>query len=423
MNKDQSPARPRTFVVAVNFLVLFAGCATWPLPNAKVAPAPVQNTTNAVSAEPSPERNESAELPAAVAEFLERTRDYDIASAPKSAPPESRPVVFAPANTSTLGTPSRSTPAYKAVPEPVAPTAIANTQLTLTEEPITARPPPALPVVRAVFIRTPEEEPVIPAEPAVAVATNQPLDTRPSERQATWDSLLARLAERVAQEKNFAAEWELRLVELALNREDSSQWVSQHLPAETRAILEPLFEAIVGIRRMLRHSEPVEDDLLERVDRLRTVLADRAAPVVSHIALCRRVINFGVFEEMSAEDLVAGRTLQTIVYSEIRNVRAEPAEDGQSRSLLSARLELLTADGQTVWQKDEPEIKDLCRKRRRDFFIAQRVTWPATLRPGDYVLKVAVEDKLSGQAGEGTFAFTLKDPMPIARSASRIPGS
>ena len=79
------------------------------------------------------------------------------------------------------------------------------------------------------------------------------------------------------------------------------------------------------------------------------MLADRADPIVSNVALCRKVVTFGVYEEMSDEDFVAGRTNPTIVYSEIRNLRSEPVEGGQYRTQLGTRIEILTVEGDSVW--------------------------------------------------------------------------
>ena len=122
---------------------------------------------------------------------------------------------------------------------------------------------------------------------------------------------------------------------------------------------------------------------------------------------------------MPAAEFAAGRATPTIIYSEIRNLRGEKSADGLFRSALATRVELLTADGQSVWQHAEPEISDLCRNRRDDFFIAQRVTLPATLKEGPHVLKVLVEDKLSGRAAEQTLRFTVHGGSALAKGNGR----
>jgi hypothetical protein len=126
-------------------------------------------------------------------------------------------------------------------------------------------------------------------------------------------------------------------------------------------------------------------------------------------------VTFGSYEEMASEDFVAGRPIQTIVYSEIRNLKAAKNEEGVFETSLSTRLEALTTDGKSVWQREEPEIVDHCRRRRTDFFIAQRITLPPTLPAGEYVLKVLVEDELSGKVGEASQPFTVHSPVSIAK--------
>ena len=67
-----------------------------------------------------------------------------------------------------------------------------------------------------------------------------------------------------------------------------------------------------------------------------------------------------------------------------------------------------------MWRHEEPEIVDRCRRRRKDFFIAQRIALPPTLSAGDYVLKVLVEDKLTGRADEATYPIVLVSPVSLA---------
>ena len=68
-----------------------------------------------------------------------------------------------------------------------------------------------------------------------------------------------------------------------------------------------------------------------------------------------------------------------------------------------------------MWHYEEPDIEDLCRQRRMDFFIAQRVALPPTLPAGEYVLKVLVEDKLSGRAHEAVYPLTISSGFSAAK--------
>jgi len=68
---------------------------------------------------------------------------------------------------------------------------------------------------------------------------------------------------------------------------------------------------------------------------------------------------------------------------------------------------VLTPDGRSVWQHQEPDIVDTSRQRRNDFFLAQMVALPATLEPGEYVLKVSVQDELSGKSNQAIHRFSV----------------
>jgi len=169
------------------------------------------------------------------------------------------------------------------------------------------------------------------------------------------------------------------------------------------------------VRKVARDPQLAGQEALDTVDELQSALADRVDPEIATIALCRNVTTFGVYDEMESDEFVAGRTLRTIVYSEIENLSAEQTAEGDFRTLLATRLEVLTADGRSVWQHEEPEIEDVCRRRRADFFIAQRISLPPVLGEGDYVLKAFVEDKLSGKANESIYQFHVYSPTSIAR--------
>ncbi len=229
------------------------------------------------------------------------------------------------------------------------------------------------------------------------------------------DRIISTLKTRAAGSNDFESEWRLRLVQLAFQPDAEAAEVSPDISQEARSLLTALIRAAVAVRRAMRNPLLVGEEALAGVNELREVLTRRADPVVTAVAFCRKVVTFGVYEEMAAGDFVAGRTIQTIVYSEIRNFQSDRTDDGKFRTRLATRLEVLTADGQSVWQHEEPEIADFCRRRRTDFFIAQRIALPPTLPAGDYVLKVMVEDKRSGRVSETSTPFVISSAISLAK--------
>ena len=254
-----------------------------------------------------------------------------------------------------------------------------------------------------------------PSDPPKRQTTNAPLDVSQGGQQPSLDQLLIHLQSQAQAGSDVEAQWRLRLVQLAMGRDDQSLNPSPDLSKGANRLLTALLKTAVAVRDLARSPMSTGLAALETADELRRELADQADPVVSAIALCRRVVTFGVYDEMDEADLVAGSAVQTIVYCEIRNLQSQATGDGLYETRLGTRLELLTAEGRSMWQSEEPEIVDRCRRRRMDFFIAQRVTLPPTLPAGDYVLKVLVEDKLSGRANEATYPLAISSPLSIAK--------
>jgi len=291
--------------------------------------------------------------------------------------------------------------------------AMANTHVALADIPIvpSQRPVPAL---LSVGVRVPAPGSPNPSLPA-GRTTNVALDMSAPEASVSWEQLLSQLEAETKEGRDVGAEWRFRLMLLALGRDAQAQAFSSTIPSDARSLAAALFAVVASVRELFRDPNAPAEAALQHVDELTHALSSHVDPVVSGVALCRRVVTFGVHEAMPAADLVSGKGVQTIVYSEVRRFRSESKADGQFETRLATRLELFSADGKSVWNKEEPEIVDVCRRRRTDFFIAQRVTLPPTLPAGDYVLKVFVEDKLSGRAGEGRLPLTIQAPISVAQ--------
>ena len=354
---------------------------------------------------------------AAVESFLQRTLDYEIpADDPPvevAQPPKdgfvSKPVTAArqPNPDRMVGTPRDDVPAESSEPTPSESELFANTQVELASH-SDGEPRLALPVIRTVSIQTPPAVAANPSEPAVEKVTNTPIDLENTlQRPVSLDELIRDLKDRADRTSDLDTQWQLSMMQLALGRDDEAAELSDDLSPSGRRILGGLVELAAAVRGAARNPLQVGAPVLERVDALRGALEDLADPVVRSIALCRRVVTFGVYDEMDEREFVAGRTTRTIVYCEVRNFKSQQTSEGQFQAVLGTRLEVLSADGTSMWQREEPEIEDLCRRRRTDFFLAQRVTLPPTLPAGEYVLKVYVEDRLSGRASEAAHPFTI----------------
>ncbi len=272
-----------------------------------------------------------------------------------------------------------------------------------------ARMPP--PVLEALIIRG--DGVVLPSETDEEAASiaNAPASTDAPQREVTLADRIAALRERVAvAPEDVAARWELLLLQLADGNQDAAGPAPEGTADRATSVLGELRDVIVAVRDSLENPVVAADRALEAANALRATFSEQADLQIPAVALCTRVQTFGVYDEMPAAALVPGRPNRTIVYVEIANFMSEQTPEGQYRTLLSGELEVLTADGAPVWRHEQPDIVDVSRQRRNDFFLAQVITLPATLGVGDYVLKVTMEDELSGKSNQAIHSFSLGTP-------------
>lgn len=403
-------------------LIVLAGCVT---PTKEPAAAPASTADHsagppAVESQPMVADGPADDRLAAVEDFLSRTQKYRTGretekatdhAVPSSAGTLPMKVTRRSSSDSDIEG-SRTPPTDLPAKEPVV---SANSQMDAIPQP--AAPKPALPAVERVGVRAgPPSDAEIPLAPSnvanVAMLAAGDVETG-------FDKLIAHLRKEAAEARSFDSEWRLRLAYLALDRPSEAREMPQSLTAEEKELLSEVVEAAVIVRELARHPTNNADEAVDRLESFQTTLAKRADPVVSGLAFCSKVTTFGVYDEMKETDFVAGRSVPTILYSELRNFRSQLNAAGLYETRLKTRVEVLSASGTSVWSREEPEIVDQCRNRRRDFFIAQRLTLPPTLPAGDYVLKAYVEDVLASRATEATKRFSTVAPLSVAKSDDR----
>jgi hypothetical protein len=133
------------------------------------------------------------------------------------------------------------------------------------------------------------------------------------------------------------------------------------------------------------------------------------------VALCRSVQQFGVYDAIDPAQFPAGKDATVIVYCEVENFVSQPASTGAMETKLNYQAVLYSEGGAgsagdpsaAVLSRKPAGVIDRCRNRRRDFFLADRLTLPATLAPGKYTLKVTVVDELANHVAERAVPILL----------------
>lgn len=405
---------------ALALAMLGTGCATIG-PNATPSPAAKPNAVQSIDARgPNDELIPDDAALAAVENFLARTQDYqpgETASQPISGERSASSDIpsGATANNQPPANLAESSPSKVTAPVPAQPVAVANASAEITQN-AAASQSPAVPTIQRVAIRStqsPGETWPKPAENAES-ATNQPLALHGGTSDApSEETVLEEVRNLLAGTSDFDSAWRWATVHAAIGGDELD---APQLSQEARNVHARLTALGDAVRDAVRDPFGPTGSALEEVEGLREALVERSDPAIGTIALCRKVATFGVYEPLPDTELVPGRAVAAIVYVEIGNLRADPTGDSGYRSALRTRLELFTESGESVWSREEPQIEDLCRRRRRDFFIAQRVSFPATIAAGNYVLKVYVEDRLSGRATESSQPLSIGGGSALARN-------
>lgn len=417
ISNRKSVSMATSIVVTAFLLIAIAGPSGCVAPQKKDTPQtanspvkldePVEESADKTKEDQSkPQKQETL---AAVEEFLARTQDY---RRPTGA--ESKGASTSPAPKPVADGPQRDPVGEQAPVAVVAPeTAMANTQVAISEP--SPQPLQPVPAVESISIKPAQARNESKSSRQASKSANATMETQAARVHLASESLVAEFRAELDERKDAASEWKLRMLLLALGRSNEAVSVRDTGPPEMAGVLPALCNAADAVREALRNPAGEAGLAMEKVSELRDRMSANLGPVVSNIAMCRKVTTFGNYDEMAAEDFVAGRSIQTIVYAEIDNLRASPTGSSGYETRLSTRIEVWSADGKSMWQREEPDVTDRCRRARRDFFVAQRITLPPTLPEGEYVLRVTVEDKSSRLIGDGSVNLRLASPISVAK--------
>jgi len=145
-------------------------------------------------------------------------------------------------------------------------------------------------------------------------------------------------------------------------------------------------------------------------------LADPPALEIRHAALCRQVRGFGVYDAFASHQFRAGVDQRMIVYVEVDRFQSQLSDEGVHEVRLAQELVLYNdSDGLAVWRQPRAEIVDRSRNRRRDFFVVQLITLPASLGVGKYRLKATLEDLHGGTIAETILPVDLVSDPALVR--------
>lgn len=139
------------------------------------------------------------------------------------------------------------------------------------------------------------------------------------------------------------------------------------------------------------------------IDRLSDI-ADLEIPM---LVFCTKITNFGVYDAVKKPVFRAGE--RALIYAEIENFSSKlNRTDGRYLTLLKSTISIYKEKGGKATEDIEfKATKDLCLRRRRDYFHSYVIDLPRKLAPGEYQLKLMVTDMVGEKIAVETMKFTI----------------
>jgi hypothetical protein len=207
---------------------------------------------------------------------------------------------------------------------------------------------------------------------------------------------------------------QLRLLNLLAEKPDDAVVEIESLPeAEQEAFKQLMF----GLSTWLSPDEQRRASL--RNARVLRSLRDAAVQLsaaarldVRNLRFCESVDGYGWYKEFPAAKFASKQ--QVILYAEVENFAAEQTGPDSYETELAASYQIFDSGGTLVDERQLPLDKEVCRNRRRDYFLAYRIYLPDGLPAGRYRLELAVEDLKAKEhyqgrkLGEGVIEFSIR---------------
>ncbi len=137
-------------------------------------------------------------------------------------------------------------------------------------------------------------------------------------------------------------------------------------------------------------------------------LKERAPLELKNVTFCHKIEGYGEYNTYQKDEFTPGQ--RVLIYAEIGNFHSELSAEGIYRTRLKSTLQVFSADSpdEPVEVKTYPVTEDFCRNHRRDYFHSYVVDIPVRCARGSHVLKLVIEDELSGKVGTYPVSFTVR---------------
>ncbi len=126
---------------------------------------------------------------------------------------------------------------------------------------------------------------------------------------------------------------------------------------------------------------------------------------VRSAAFCSDVQNYGVITKFPKNAFKPDQ--EVLLYCELENVFAQEVKNG-FESQLQGTYEIIDANGRRITDQLLPMEKEICQNLRRDYFIIYKIFIPAKIDPGQYQMRVMIEDMKAKKFGQTSLDFQVQ---------------
>lgn len=261
-------------------------------------------------------------------------------------------------------------------------------------------------------------QPAIPTD----APGNQSLDTNASPQTSTpmselaWQDILREASQKldseISDEKNPELRVDLekkrRMLSLVSGDLSGAMEPVPGVEPELQEYLQYNFQAMYDATDPNGHPHPGKRHTLA-LQSARKALRHLAAASdleVKNAAFCRAVESYGDIDEFEKYTFRAGE--EVLLYCEVDNFVSLAVPDGESyETHLSGSYQLVGTGGYPVEDQSLPANRHVSRTPRRDYFMVYRIWMPKTISPGEYQIKLAIEDLNGRKFGHSTVDFKI----------------
>lgn len=202
----------------------------------------------------------------------------------------------------------------------------------------------------------------------------------------------------------------LRMLYLVENAPERAQQVIAGIPETDQEFWSALFWGLSSYVDDSTNADPALRATMT-VDQLRAAvhhLQTKAHLQLANLTFCQGIHAFGNYDPFEADRFEPGQTV--LLYSEVRNFASEQARDGEFRSRMRSVVEIFRGgeSNELASRTQFDASEDRSRTPRSDYYHSYRIDLPRHLVPGSYLLKLTVEDEVSGKLAVESIAFEIR---------------